>query len=326
MAVPSRTLDIDDLYATTSNYRMKKDTDQIFTATPLRKQMLEKKKFDTQEGGRRIEVRVSYAKNETTDWFGRGGTVSIARTPHLTMAYYEWRYLSSSIVRYLSDDQKNRGQSQLIKAITADLDNARSSISDVFETALFASQTGDSINGLKDIVADAPATGTVGGFNRATYSWWRNNFESMSGEDVPTKLRRQMNNMFNDCGKYADGVQRFPDINITAQDVYEAYEDELVEIKQITSNQFADLGFGDLVYKGRPIVWSPACPDGRMYMLNTQTLGFITDPGYFYQMGEWKEPADQPGTRVCQIVTACNFVCSAPNRNGVIFDISPPTL
>jgi hypothetical protein len=280
------------MYTTTWYLRRKEVVDQIFNATPFWYLLSKKGKRSTQTGGRSIEIPLQYAKNETVKFIGRGGTVELEATDPLTVVHWNWKYLTGHIIRYFADFQQNRGQAQLIKKVNADIDNLQSSLIDKMESSLFSDGTGDSnlaTDGLANIVAILPTTGTVGNLNRATYSWWRNNYKSMSGEAASIYLRKRMNTMFNDCGKQGEGVSRFPDIVVTDQTVYEMYESECLEIARIMigDRKMADLGFGDLAFKGRPITWSPSCTAGYMYFLNTNVLEWVADPIENFTLGEW---------------------------------------
>jgi len=315
------------MYTTTWYLRRDAVVDNIFNATPFWYQMTKKKKRSTQGGGRSIEVPLQYAKNETVKFIGRGGTVTLEATDPLTVCHWNWRYLTGHIIRYFADFQMNSGKAQLIKKVNADIDNLQSSLIDKLESSLFSDGTGDAnqaIDGLGNIVAILPTTGTVAGLDRATYSWWRNNYKSMSGEAASIYLRKRMNTMFNDCGQQGEGVSRFPDIIVTAQDVYEMYESEALEISRILigDRKMADLGFGDIAYKGRPITWSPSCPDGYMYFLNTSVMEWVADPVENFTLGDWLPIVNQPRDTVAHAMTVGNLTTGNCKRLGVIHSIA----
>lgn len=327
MAAPTLTEQLNTMYTTTWYLRQKKVVDQIFNATPFWYLMSKKGKRSTQSGGRSIETPLSYAKNETCKFIGRGGTVEMEATDPLTVVHWQWRYLTGHIIRYFADFQQNRGKAQLIKKVNSDIDNLKGSLVDKLETAMFSDGTGDSslaIDGLGNIVAIDPTTGTVGNLNRATYSWWRNKYKSMSGEAASIYLRKRMNTMFNDCGKLGEGVSRFPDILVCAQDVYEMYESECLEISRIiiSDRKMADLGFGDIAFKGRPFTWSPSCSAGYLYFLNTNNLEWVADPIENFTLGDWLPIVNQPRDVVAHSMTVGNLVCSNCAKQGVIFLIA----
>jgi len=320
---------LDSLYTTTFQLRRKQIIDQVFNATPFWYLLTKGGKRRTEQGGRWIEVPLQYAKNETVTFFGKGDTISINDTQPLTVARWDWRYLAGSIVRYFVDDQKNRGQAAIINLMNAKIDNLQSSLIDKLENSLFGDGTGDggkAIDGLGNIVATTPTTGTVAGIDRATYTWWRNNTKNMSGLSASVYLRKEMATMFNECGKQGEGVTRFPNLLICSQTVYEYYESECLEIGRINigDRTLADLGFGDLAYKGRPLTWSPALTANSIYFLNTNFLEFVVDPIANFDITDWKPVIDQPNDRVAQIVVVGNVVCSNCKRQGVMYNIDTP--
>jgi len=318
---------LNTLYATTWYLRRKEIVDQVFNATPFWYLLSKKGKRSTQTGGRSIEIPLQYAKNETVKFIGRGGTVELEATDPLTVCHWNWKYLTGHIIRYFADFQMNRGQAQLIKKVNADIDNLQSSLIDKLESSLFSDGTGDgnkATDGLGNIVAILPTTGTVANLDRATYTWWRNNYKSMSGEAASIYLRKRMNTMFNDCGKQGEGVSRFPDIIVTDQTVYEMYESECLEISRIMigDRKMADLGFGDLAFKGRPLTWSPSCTAGYMYFLNTSVMEWVADPIENFTLGEWLPIVNQPRDVVAHSMTVGNLTTGNCKRLGVIHTIA----
>lgn len=178
MANPTRTEQLDDLYTSTWNNRKSEVTDQIFTATDLFKLMKAKGGIQLDgTGGRYLEIPLSYAKNETITSLDRGDTISISDTKFLTMAQFEWKFVAGSIVRYYTDDAKNKSKQQHLSLANSKIDNLQRSMSDKFETFLFADGTGNDSKdpeGLGNIIAASPTTGTVGNINRATLNTTKN--------------------------------------------------------------------------------------------------------------------------------------------------------
>ena len=174
MPVQSRTESIDNLYTTTWQ-NMKADVaDQIYSATPFFFWMKNKGNMDPVPGGRVIAEPLRYAKSDNIRWVKKGSTMPLADKEFLTEAIWEWRYLADSSVRFGVDDQQNRGRNQIIDLALAKMQNSRDSLIDALETTLFTAQTGDEMEGLPDLIATDPTSGTVGGVDSATYTWWRN--------------------------------------------------------------------------------------------------------------------------------------------------------
>jgi hypothetical protein len=129
--------------------------------------------------------------------------------------------------------------------------------------------------------------------------------------------------MYNNLGVSGEGVTRFPDLHILAQNVYEAYEEEAEEVYRTTDTKVADLGFGDLQFKSRPLTWAPSCPTGYWYMLNTAYLNLVIDKIKWLTLGAWQDIYDQPEDYVAHMLSVLNFTTNSPRKQGVIYLITP---
>ena len=320
MAAP-RTLTetIDNIYTTTWRSSKSSAADNIFDATPLFFWMRDKNKIRSLAGGRFIDEPIQYAKYDSAEWLTKGGSVTLQDHEILSSARYVWTYLIGNVVRFLQDDQQNRSKHQIMRLVEAKLGNAKQNLVDTLETALAASTTTSGIDGLQLLVADDPtASSTIGGINQNTHSFWRNKASNLTGLSFATngvsKMQTLLNNTRNNLG------QKTPDIIVSGQTPYEYYKDTLLGYYRFSDKKLVDAGFQATAYEGIPMTWTPAIGT-RMYFLNTEYLWLYKDPGYFMDMTNWKEPADQPGTRAAQIVSALSLVTNRRRAQGVIYNI-----
>jgi hypothetical protein len=308
---------LDNLYTTTWELRKDDAADNIFTATPFWYWLKQKGKFKTERGHRFIMEPLEYAKNDTVQWIGKGGAVSLNDYEFLTEAQYNWRYLVASMVRFGVDDQQNRGKAAIMKLMDRKFNNTQNSLVDQLEQDLFGSQSGDSINGLQDLVPDNTSA-SVGGIDGSTYTWWKCNATDMTGSSFDTNGVNNMRTMLNDCSN--NRQQDTPDIIVTSQTAYEWYDRETEEQRQVHNRTLGDAGFQNIEFKGKPIIWSPQCSQ-RMYFLNTKYLYFTYDPAMYFDMTEWKPIPDQVNDRAAQIILACCFSVTRRLCQGVIYNI-----
>ena len=324
----TRTEYLDTLYSTTWQIRKPKVVEQQFVATPFWLFLSRKNHMTFQKGGRFIEQRLSYAKNDTVKFISKGGKVSLDKKETQTVAWYNWKMAVVNITRYYFDDLQNTGEAAVQSMVTNDLDNARDSMIDRFEEVLFADGTADSnqaFDGLKNLIQTAPSSnptsGAVGGVD-ASNDWWRNQFIDMASYTASVYLIKKMRNLYNTCGKYSKGTKRFPTFIVTDQTTHELYEDEALEIYRIVDDkQLVDLGMGDLKFKGMPMVWSPSCTAGYLYMLNMDDFYFIAHPDCYFDMTAWKQVPDQQD-RFAQITVMGNIGIANRRRSGVMFGIA----
>lgn len=319
MANPTRTEQLDDLYTSTWNNRKTEVTDNIFTATPTFKLLKSKGGIKLNgTGGRYLEIPLSYAKNATVASLDKGDTISISDTKFLTVAQYEWKFVAGSIIRYFVDDAKNKSKQQHLSLVNAKIDNLERSMIDKFEGMLFGDGTGNGskdIDGLANLVDYTPDTArTVGNIAQTTYTWWKNKQAASTGS-ASVYLLSDMRSMYNNCstGQASD----LPDMLVTTQAVYEYYEDEVQEQKQIVNQTSGDAMLITVTFKGMPLVWSSQCPAGLMYFLNSKYIGLNVDPDINMSATEWKVIPNQLD-RVQQIVWKGNLIASRRASLGVL--------
>jgi hypothetical protein len=312
---------LDNLYTTTWEHRKAKAHDNIFTATPYWFWLKEKGKFRTEVGGRFIMEPLEYAKNETIEWIIKGQAVSLNDFEFLTESKWDWRYLTGSIVRFGIDDQQNRGRAQIIKLMTRKMDNLDNSMIDTLETALFAAQSGNSIEGLQNLVPDTAGSSSddAGGVPPTTYSWFSNKSTNATGRSFAVYGLGDMRTLLNNCSESRQ-LDR-PDIILSGQTPYEYYEDETMEQKQIVNKKLGDAGFTNIEFKGIPMTYSPACSSARMYFLNTNFLYFVYDPGMNFDLTEWKPIPDQVNDRAAQTIIACAHIVTRRLCQGIYHTI-----
>lgn len=134
---------------------------------------------------------------------------------------------------------------------------------------------------------------SLGGINSDSLNWWNakmGSFELASGDvavgsatgsitwanlvdttNGVSNIARAMTRMYGACT--VDNDQ--PDLIITTQAIYDAYETSLQANKRFAgSDDIADSGFDSLRFKGASVVVDSHCPAGQMYFLNTNYLDF----------------------------------------------------
>lgn len=322
MAVPSWTQEIDNMFTSTWALRKPEAVEQSYLKTPFIYWMRKQGKIDPgMSGYRRIEIPLEYGTNETVKWLGKGDTVPLTEGELLTMAYEDWKYVSVTVMRFGVEDHQNKGRAQIINYVERKINAAERSLWEDFERVIFADGTGDKEpNGLQNLIAASPITGTVHGINRANYSWFRNNTKTATGAFSVYGIS-DMRNIMNTMTKYSKNEISGLFL-VTDQTTFEAYEDELLDYLRIQDKDMTDLGFENLKFKGRPIMWCPSAPSAKIYFINPNYLKLMVDEGLFMDMTEWKTIPDQPNDRVAQIVSTMQMVCSRPISEGILTGIT----
>lgn len=322
MPVSSITELYDNLFITTWQQMKDRYTDQIFTGSPFWFMMKEKGMLDEVVGHRYLTEPLRYAGSPRVAYVGKGGTVELSDHEFLTLATYNWKYLTDSIVRFGVDDQQNSGRAQIINYVEAKLETSRDSIIDRVETDLFGLNRLAPLTflGLQDLVADDPtASVEIGGINQNTYDWWRNYSTDMTGVSFATGGQSRMRTLYNNASRNIQGTK--PDLWIGGQRAFEFYEDSILSQKRVVNMALGDAGFQNVEFKGVPVTWSPKCDDTRLYLLTIGNMKFKYDPRYFMEMTEWKPIPDQVNDRAAQILLVGELTTNKRNSHGVLHSI-----
>lgn len=313
---------LDNLYTSTWQNMKGEVADQIFDATPFWFWLRQNGRLEAVPGGRFLTEPLRYAASSNVNFVRRGDALPLADKEFLTVAKEDWRYLADSIVRFGVDDQQNRGKNQILSLMNAKLENSRDSLVDTIETRLAGSAGTDQFNGLQDLIADAPATGTVHGINSATDTWWRNQTDDMTGVAFDALGVGRMLQMMNNCSNNLR-MDR-PDFLLTGQTVFQYYWEETITQRRVTNKTLGDAGFQNVEFMGTPLVWAPTIGT-RIYFINSRFLRFKYDPQMFFDMTEWKAIPAQINDRVAQIVLAGNLMTSRRRTLGVMHTIDTAT-
>lgn len=325
--VNSFTQALDDLYTTTWQRRLPGVFDNIFGAAPFWYFLKDKGKLRPERGGRFLETNLAYAKNTSVQWITRGQTVPMTDFKFLTVAQYQWRYLTANILRFGVDEQQNSGDSRILNWVEEKLNNTDESLVDNLETALAGGMGAatQQIDGLQYLVPDSANVANpafnAGGIDPSVYTWWQNQAISMNGLSFAVNGIAQMRHLLNLCMN--NRRMDKPDILVTDMASYEYYEDTALPALRFADTRLADLGFDNQTYKRIPMVWTPAITQ-RMYFLNTRFIEFVYDPAYFFDMTEWKSIPNQVNDRAAQIITACCFMTNRRRVLGVLDTINTP--
>lgn len=142
-----------------------------------------------------------------------------------------------------------------------------------YEALRDGTQSTNAFVGLDALVSTTPTTGTVGGLNAATFTWWRNNANlSITQANLATEMEKS----FQACIRY--GNMGAPDFLVAGQGFCNAYRAAAGQTinRQIMVGEKGGVGMDmavtNLFFRGIPILWDPTFEE-----LDT-VLGAITHP------------------------------------------------
>ena len=188
MAATAQTRNWDIAWTTSMDVHRKRITDNINNSNPTLELLRRSGRVEIDRGGRIMREDLYYA-NGTMEWMSGRQTLSTAEPDGVTAAFYETRYAVVPIVVSWTDEQEAQTRESAMSLMATKTIQARNTLQAGINSAIWSAQSGKSMLGFQDLIADAPTTGTIGGINRANESWWRNtesssstNFNNKSGD------------------------------------------------------------------------------------------------------------------------------------------------
>lgn len=177
---------------------------------------------------------------------------------------------------------QNAGKEQVIDLIESRMDVAESSLENLISTGIYSDGTGSGgkqVTGLQSIVANSPATGTVGGINRANYAFWRNqtfDFSVDAGASASTtNIQVGFNTLWAECTRGRDT----PDLIIVDNVFWGFYLASLQTNQRFAGDaEMAALGFTTIKYMNADVVLDGGiggdAPTNHAYFLNSDYIFF----------------------------------------------------
>ncbi len=293
MASPNSTFD--EMVTTTLRKHGKKLADNVSEHNALLARMSKKGNCEKADGGYEIVEPLEYAENSTFQRFSGYDTLNVQASDVLSAAKFDWKNAAVHVAANGEELRKNSGKNAMIKLVKSRVKNAfhtaRNNLSsDVYSDGTTTNQ----INGVQALVADA-GTGTVGGINSSTYTFWQNQVQSaaspIQGGGAITPSKSTIQSLMLPLWLAQTRGQDKPDLIVADDTYFTYYEESLTDLKRYASDDEGQGGFISLKYKTADVVFDSSAsgmPDAHMYFLNTDFLKMVV-----HKDANWKQVEDQ---------------------------------
>lgn len=269
---------LDEITTTTLRNRSVKLADNVSDNNALLKKLKEKGNQKLVSGGRTIVQELEYAENSTYTRYSGYETLNISPSDVFSAAEFNWKQAAVAVSISGLEELQNSGKEAVIDLLESRVKNAERTMMNNMSIDIYSDGTasgGKQIGGLQLLVDSTPATGTVGGINAATYSFWQNQLLDFSSESISENqngIQNAMNKLYLKCSRGADRVNL-----IVADNTYFNYYWRSLQTNQrYVDEKAASAGFMELTFMGAPVIFDGgqggACPANRMFFLNTNYL------------------------------------------------------
>ena len=306
------------LSTTLANYRTTLE-DNIFKSDPVYAKLKEQGSIRKIGGGESIVIPLMYGKNSTIAGYSGYGIIDTTPQDGITSAKFSWKQVAGSITISGKEARQNSSKEQLINLLKSKVNQAELSFKDYFAQKLFGTAPSDTGTDPHSLATLCATTGTVGGIAKGSYSWWQS--QSGTAASFAANGLAEMRNIYNDCSQQS--ATDAPNLIITTQEAFEAYEGLLQPQERLNSTAMADGGFKALLFKGVPIVWAPyttghgAIAASKMYFLNTKYLELVVHSDADMKTTEFVEPENQDA-KVAKMIWMGELTISNAQKQGIL--------
>ena len=272
---------ITDIIATTIQNRSGIIADNVTKNNALLARLRQRGNVKKFSGGNVIMQELSFAENGNAGWYSGYETLPVAAQDVISAAQYDIKQCAVPVTISGLEQLQNAGKEQIIDLLEGRIAVAEATMANMIAQGIYSDGTGSGgkeITGLKAMVATAPATGTVGGIDRATWNFWRNQtFDATTDGGAATtaaNIQQYMNTLW---AKMVRGTDR-PDLIVMDNAYWGLYMASLQAIQRFTSDMDANLGFVSVKFMDADVVLDGGLggfmASKTMYMLNTKYIFF----------------------------------------------------
>ena len=324
---------ISDIIATNIQSRSGELADNVTNNNALLRRLKERGNVKTFSGGNVILQEIMYTDSATDNTNSYSGyeVLNVSQNSPISAAQFSITQYAAAVSISGLEMIQNSGKEAIIDLLDGRMQVAEAQLANRISQDIYLDGTGNSgknITGLAAAVPDAPATGTYGGINRATWSFWRSvSYAGVANGGAavsPSNIQKYMDSV---AVQLIRGTDK-PDLIVCDNNYYSLYLQSLQAIQRITDggNSSAGAGFASLKYYGAGMASDVVLDGGigndatanHMWFLNTKYMMFRPHVDRnFVPIGGERQAVNQDAI-VKLIGWAGNLTSSGPQFCGVL--------
>ena len=279
-------VNLGQLAASTLRNRPNEVSDSVTANNALLAWYKKNRKFESYSGGRTFLLPINYAEAGAVKWYD-GAQEGFAITPESVLDSSEWarKFWAGFVYFTEAEKQANKGQAAAVRLVENKITVLKATAANAFSTAMYNDgTTSNEIVGLQAQIADNPTTGTLGGIDASTYTWWRNKYTVASTDD--TTIRSKLVALWLSTIRGTDK----PDLLVAGTERFTNYFDSLSDLQRFTTSDTADvLNFEGLKFQSAMMLHDPNCNTERVYGIDTSDIVVGYDSGCNFALGDSRQ-------------------------------------
>ena len=246
---------ISDIIATTIESRTKSAQDNLTNNNALLLRLKERGNVKTISGGSTILQELFYndpATNYASSYSGYE-TINISPDSPISAAQFNLKHYADAVTISGPEMLANSGKEAMIELLATRVEIAEARLQNKIDIDLHGDGTGNAgknLVGLAAMISTSPSTGTYGGIDRATWTFWRNGAYTSTGlagvAATAANIQNSMNTVALSVVRGTDHV----DLIYAGSTAYSLYLASLQAIQRITDDRLGAAGFSALKFYG----------------------------------------------------------------------------
>ena len=324
---------VSDIIATTIQSRSGDLADNVTNNNALLRRLKERGNVKTFSGGNVILQEIMYNDSTTNNTNSYSGyeVLDVSQNSPISAAQFSITQYASAVSISGLEMLQNDSKEQIIDLLDGRMEVSEAQLMNRIGSDIYLDGTGNAgknITGLAAAIPDAPTTGTYGGINRATYTFWRSvKYSGLTDGGAAVSATNIQGYMDALAVQLIRGTDK-PDLIVTDNTYYKLYLQSLQAIQRITESGTgaAGAGFASLKYYGAGMASDVVLDGGvgsaataaHMWFLNTKYLMFRPHAARnFVPIGGERQAVNQDAV-VKLIGWAGNLTSSGPQFCGVL--------
>lgn len=267
-----------ELVSTTYRNHSSEVADNVSNHNALFRRIKEKGRIRLEDGGLSIVAPLDYANNSTYQRYSGFDVLNVGAVDVISAAEFPWRQVAVNVAASGLEIRTNSGANRIINFVKAKLKNAQRSMANGLSGDIYSDGTAtNQINGIQALVADA-GTGTVGGINSSTFSFWQNQVRDASDNSVTVSASTIEAGMMLPLWLQCTRGNDTPDLVVMSPDYFAFYEASQSSLKRYAPSDDGKGGMISMKYKTADVFFDSTAsgvPTSHMYFLNTDFLELV---------------------------------------------------
>lgn len=228
-------------------------------------------------GGYEIVRPLEYAENATYQRYSGYDALNIGASDVLTAAKFDWVQAAVHVTASGRELRMNSGKEQLIDLAKSRRSNAIKTASNNMSLDLYSAGSLTNQMGGLGLIFSTSGVGTVGGINAATYTWWGNQFQEMSGSNTYADIKNDMIKLWLKTNRGNDKTQ----LIVSTNDLWAAYWNSLTSLQRYNDNTSeATAGFDSIKFQTADVIHDLEATNftstgEKMYFINPDYLELV---------------------------------------------------